>query len=306
MEDFTMADFTPETMMVDEETIAPALDFAAETMTVEESPTVVDEASDFVVEEEPKTLPGSTMTVEDETEQAAKDTDWENDGDYSKFRPYFERRFHDVPKHSGNTIPGCERACSYCKDLQRELSSTMRKDLKGELDEAWADDMYKKLNDNVDRLGKQIDKLRAGQKASDRVFASAEVRLIAEGKCDKCPGDVPTWHDVENDRVVCLKCNAIVGSEGLEKIANTPKVNLMVSAFENAIVGSLINGACSGGKNIEDLYHKLETKYKFTDREKLAIPALLASYGYPMILDRVKIEDNNDENDGEMSKTYQA
>jgi hypothetical protein len=275
---------------------------AAEDFVVEETAC----AEDFVMEDAAKTLPGSTMTVEDEPEQDAKDTNWADDKDHSKFMPYFEGKFHTVPKHSGNTIPGCERAHSYCKDMQGELSKAMRSDLEGKIDEGWADEKYRQLNDHIERLEKQIKKLQTNTSTKNRVFASPEVRLVAEGKCDRCEGDVPTWHDVENDRVVCLKCNAVVGSDGLEKIANTPVINVMITPFQRAFIATLINGACSGGKNIEELWEKMEKKYKLDDKERLGLIQLLADYGYPLILDRAKIDENDGENNGELNRNYPA
>jgi len=271
-------------------------------LTVEEPIPSMD-ASDFVVEEEK--IPGSEKPVEQEAvDSIPKETNWADDKDHSKFHIHVEIKKNKIPKHDGANIPGCERALAFVKDLQNELTKAMRTDFDGKIDESWADKQYKEFNDWIDRLKKQIDKLRAGTETKNKVFASPEVRLVAEGKCDKCEGDVPTWHDVENDRVICLKCNAVVGSEGLEKIANTPTINVYVSAFERACVGMIINGAVSQGKNIEDLYHKVEAKYKFTDREKLSIRQILSDYGYPQLWDRAKIEEDDGKNDGELMSNY--
>jgi hypothetical protein len=255
----------------------------------------------LVVEEEK--LPGSDLVVTEEPEQAAKDTDWANDGDHSKFTQYLKDKLSKIPQHSGQSIPGCERAISYCKDLSNQLMKAVRSDLHGKLDEVEMDKHYKQLDDMISRLKAQIDKLRAN---TSTVHAAVESQLIVEGKCDTCVGDVPTWHDVENDRVVCLKCDAEVGSEGLHKVANTPKLNTIVTAFERAIVGSLVNGAVSGGKNIELLWDKLDAKYKFSDREKLSLAQILSDYGFCQILDRVKIGDGDSDNNGELARNYHA
>lgn len=286
------------------EDTADAIDMAS-------TPTPLElEANDGLVVEEDAakdTLPGSDIVVVEE-EQAACDTDWANDKDYSKFIDYLSDKLNQIPKHSGQTIPGCERALSYCKDLQSELSKAMRGDLGGKIDEQKADDMYKDLNNKIDRLSTQIDKLRTGASTQNKVFAAPEVRLVVDGRCDKCEGEVPTWHDVENDRVVCLKCNAVLGSGEMTKVAGTPVINVYVSPFERAIIGSLVNGSVSGGKNMEELFDKLDGKYKFSDREKLSIAQLLADYGFGMLLDRVKFgdKDKEDKNDGEFITNYNA
>lgn len=273
-------------------------DMKAEDLVVEEM-----SASDFVVEEPKETLPGSDITVEEEPEQAAKDTNWLDDKDHSKFLPYFEEKINKIPKHSGMTIGGNERALSYVKDLQNELTKAMRSDLEGKIDEDKADKLYKKLDDMSERLENQINKLRTS--TSHKMFASPQFRLITEGKCENC-GDVPTWCDTENDKVVCLKCNSEVG-KGLEKVANTPVINVFITPFERACVASIVNGAVSNGKNIEELYEKLNKRYKFTDREKLSLGQLLMDMGYSsIVLDRVKMDENDGENDGELARNYQA
>lgn len=263
-----------------------------------------------VEEEDDKQIPGSTMSITQEAEDdIVHETDWENDKDYGKFSEYFKSKISSIPKHSGETIPGCERAMSYCKDLQRELSKAMRGDLDGKIDESWADKQYKKLNDYIDRLKAQINKLMSKSQTKDKLFASVTTRLVAHGSCDNCNCEVPTWHDTENDQVVCLNCNTVVGSNGTDsvvKIAQTPVINIMISAFERAIVSTLLNASVSGGKNIEEIYDKLNKKYKFTDREVLAIRQLLADYGMPMIQDRAKIDENDGENDGEFSENFFA
>jgi hypothetical protein len=253
-----------------------------------------------------ETLPGSDAVVDPaQEEQAAKDTNWADDKDHSKFPSHFEASLKNGPRHSGESIPGCERYIAFCKDRLNELSKAMRSDFQGAIDETWADSKYKSIQDDIEKLTAHLDKLRS--KTSHKTMAAVQTRLIAEGKCDRCEGDVPTWHDVANDQVVCLKCEAVVGSGGLTKIAGTPMINVFVSAFERAIVGSLVNGHVTGGKDMNLLYKKLDAKYDFTDRERLAITQLVADYGFPQILDRVKLGDEDlTENDGELARNYQA
>ena len=260
-----------------------------------------------VVEEavpEANKVPGSDAVLEVvEEEQQAQDTDWANDKDHSKFVGYMEARIKNIPRHSGNTIPGCERAVSYLKDCQNELRTAIRSDLDGKIDELVVDKLHKELQEMIERLEKQIEKLRVNGAVK---VANVQVQLVTAGECNRCGAGVPTWHDVENDRVVCLKCDAEVGSDDLTKVANTPKLTVFISAFERAIVGTLIDSAVSNGKNIEEVYDKLDKKYKFTDRERLAIVQTVADYGFPCILDRAKIDDKDNQNDGELMRNYSA
>lgn len=265
----------------------------------------LDPAAQVMVVEEPvdesRRIPGSDAVIEVEEEQAARDTDWENDQDHSKFIGYIKDKIHNrIPRHSGQMM-GCERAISHLKGCQNELRTAIRSDTDGKIDELEAEQLYKDTQEMIDRLQLQIDKLRTDGKKSAKV----EVQLVAEGQCERC-GDVPTWHDVEHDRVVCLMCESEVGSEELTKVANTPKITVFVSAFERAIVGSIIDSAVSNGKNIEDTFDKLNEQYKFTDREVLSIKQTLADYGFPCILDRAKVGDQDTENNGELARNYSA
>lgn len=291
---------------VNEECAVPCHD---ETLTVEEPMMPSSDGERWkkttteVFEKEPDKVPGSDLVVEEEPVQEAEDTDWENDTDHSKFPAYFERKINSIPKHNGQNIPGVERALSYCKEMLNVLSKAMRSDHEGKIDEVWADKQYKDVQDMVDRLEKHRDKLRGG--TSHKTMASPEIRLVADGKCDKCNSDSPVWHDVEGNRVVCLTCNAEVGNDEMVKMAATPVINVYITAFERACVASMINGAVSQGKNIEETYNKLDKQYKFTDREKMALRQLVADYGYALpLLDRSREE--KDEEPSELMKNYPA
>ena len=247
--------------------------------------------------EEPKPeiteyVPGSNTpfveVTEDEVEQKAEDveTDWEHDQDHSKFLKYFDSKVKNIPRHSGNTVLGCERAISFLKAVLNELSKALRSDLDGKIDEQAAEDRHKDAQNMIDRLEQQVSKLKGVGKV-----AELEVRLVSEGHCDVCNSEVPMWHDVVNEEVVCLKCNA---EKGLEKTATVPKINVYVSAFERAVVGTIINSTVSAGRNIEETYVHLKNKYNFTPREELAIQQLVEDYGFPIFKDRGRLNENSD------------
>jgi hypothetical protein len=173
----------------------------------------------------------------------------------------------------------------------------MRSDLKGAIDEQQVDALRKEIEMMADKLDKQINKLKKKQRK-----ANLEVRLVSEGQCNKCESIVPMWHDIADNKMVCMHCEAEVGAEesecvdcvdGLEKVATTPVINVYCTPFERAIVGILINATVSGGKNINEVYEKLKKKYAFTDREELSVQQLVADYGYPVYLDRGRIGDKN-------------
>ena len=258
----------------------------------------VDIEESFIVEELPVEeclIPGSDLAYDDGPPQEEKTKDWASDGDHSQFVQYVIDKKSKIPKHSGETLPGCERAKAFLRSLDSEISKAMRTDLKGIIDEQQIDALRKEIEDMVDRLDKQIKKLKGSKKAS------FDVRLISEGHCEKCDSKAPMWQDIANDRAVCMHCEAEVlrPQEELEKKAGTPVLNVYVSAFERAIVGTMINSKVSAGRNIEETYDKLKSKYNFTSREELAIQQLVSDYGYPYYKDRGLLNEPSDPSSGD-------
>jgi ribosome-associated translation inhibitor RaiA len=249
---------------------------------------------EIVVEE---FVPGSDTKLDDKEDETddkeQKVTNWASDGDHSKFIDYIIDKKNKIPKHTGETIPGCERAKSYLKSLDTEISKAMRTDLEGIVDEQKIDEIRKSIEEMVDRLDRQINKLKKKTKKAD-----LNIRLVSEGQCEKCSSVVPMWNDVENDKLVCMHCEAEITHEedddGLEKTAGTPIINVYVTAFERAVVGTIINATISGGKNIEETYDRMKNKYNFSPREELAIQQLVADYGYPVYKDRGLLNEPSD------------
>jgi hypothetical protein len=82
--------------------------------------------------------------------------------------------------------------------------------------------------------------------------------------------------------------------EGLKKEGTTPQIQMIVTPFQRAIAGALINGKVSGGRDIEELWKDAKKKYKMNDREELEILQILADMGYPIFKDRLRLGDDND------------
>lgn len=87
-------------------------------------------------------------------------------------------------------------------------------------------------------------------------------------------------------------------------------MNVMISPFERAIVGALLNGRASGGRDIEELYTEAKAKYDINPREELAIFQILTDMGLPTFKDRLRIGENQDptreEGLGEWQSNYYA
>lgn len=296
--DYILDDLADDpSIVVGEEDDDSMYDDDGATMSVSE-----DEAMDYsidkevpaVVVEEADTIPGSDMVWEPEAEPEEKPTDWANDGDHSQFVMYVKDKLSKVPRHSGQTIPGCERAAAYLKSLDSDISKAMRSDTDGKIDESEIDAVRDHINTGVDRLESRIKQLRGNRKT-----AATEARLVSSGECKKCASVSPLWHDVKNDKMVCLHCEADGQSDELKKEATTPVLNVYMTPFERAIVGTIVNSKVSAGRHIEETYELMKNKYNFTPREELAIQQLIADYGYPMVKDRGRLNEESDPASGD-------
>ncbi len=97
-----------------------------------------------VVEEEPlpdvPLLPGSNEAyVEHDANDGVevRETSWADDGDHSKFVAYLKDKITRIPRWSGKTVPGAERALAYLKACEQEISKAMRSDLDGKVAQSY-------------------------------------------------------------------------------------------------------------------------------------------------------------------------
>lgn len=275
-------DYTPEYMAVD-------------TFSVEddEPDTEVLEVTEDEVPKEDfsnPTVPGSDLEfVEfnaDDTVEV-REKNWEEDKDPALFMDYLKERLTKIPRHSGNTIPGCERAVAYIKDLDNQASKAMRSDYDGKIDEEELDKIRKDMRNMVDRLENHIERLQknAGEQ---------RVRFVVQGTCEKCESSAPMWYDPGHETPVCMNCEAEQNDGPLQKTATTPVLSVYMTPFERACISTIINAKVSGGKDIEEVYEKMKNKYNFTPREEMGLIQLLADHGYPVYRDRGLINEPTD------------
>lgn len=80
-----------------------------------------------------------------------------------------------------------------------------------------------------------------------------------------------------------------------QKIAGVGGIIVTVPILISRIARTCINGSISGGKDIEDLFHRQAEKWKLTDREKVEVIQLIQDMGYPLPrLDRgFMVDDKN-------------
>ena len=194
-----MVDFyADDEMWIDEAEDFVYQDLAEDALMVSEDDAVGPEP--LVVMEEDMAdmmIPGSEKMYEEHSEEQ-KNTNWADDGDHSKFVDYAKDKIGKIPRHSGETISGCERAKSFLNSIDGEMSKAMRGDYDGAIDEAEVDGLRKHIGDMMERLEKQIKKLKGSGKT-----AALDTRIISTAHCDKCASVSPIWHDTENNKVVC-------------------------------------------------------------------------------------------------------
>jgi hypothetical protein len=247
-------------------------------------------AEDFVQD----TVPGSdTQFVQFNKDEGVevREKNWEEDKDPAMFLNYLRQKVTEIPRHSGQTVPGCERAISFLKGLDLEASKAMRSDHSGVIDEQELDKIRKDIQSMVDRLENHVERLQKNAGVQ-------KVRFVSEGHCEKCESSAPMWYDAVTDKQICVSCEES-NPGSLQKTATTPVVNVYMTPFERAVVGTIINAKVSGGRNIEEVYEKLKNKYNFTPREELAFQQLIADHGYPMIKDRGLINEPADPTSGD-------
>lgn len=97
--------------------------------------------------------------------------------------------------------------------------------------------------------------------------------------------------------------------QDLVKEANTPHFNgfqMVITPFQRAIAGALINGKVSGGKDLEQLWEEAKKKYNMTEREQLEILQILEDMGYAVFKDRLRADEAVDPTETKEKGEWQA
>ncbi len=224
----------------------------------------------IVVDEIPGAPPGTKLPepepeleVLDEDEQEEK-TD-ENDAKKAKeekwnwaskgaegFVAWIKERLDNVPKHSGLDTAGIERAISYMERLDGEISKAMRLDIDGDLDANKIEEVRSNIDEGLDRLHERLDKIKKSKKSKRKKSASSDPEFIKEA----------------------------------QKISGVQGTMVSVPLTVSAIARICINGVVSAGKNLDDLFQRLASKYDLTKREQAEVAWLLTDLGFPLRGDR--------------------
>jgi hypothetical protein len=201
-------------------------------------------------------LPGSDVQVNSLEESAEPEpepeTDWKNDRDSSKFMEYLMEAYPGgIPRHDGKSIAGLERAINYLNRLNKQISEAIRADREDTLDTAVLDKYRVNIMKDMLTLKEHSKKLQS------------QIREQHKSK------------------------RASLNSDGtFTKEGSIPIPTLVMTPFERAISGIIINSVISAGHPFEDVYEHLKKKYELTDREELAVMQLVMDMGFPLFKDR--------------------
>jgi len=245
-------------------------------------------------------LPGANVPMMRKEEiEDAHEPDWENDRDATYFIVYLEDRVSKVPAHSGNTTVGCEKAISYFRRLDKELSDAVRGDEDNKIDEQAAESLRDTIYDSISRLEDAHDQLmgkykkkaalRVGKKVVARIKDGTDIQyFISVGSLS---GD-ETLLQVEVDEPTNKQVAQFVEGQKLQgdfQKEASAGVYLFEDPFLHSITRLLIQGHITHGKDMNEIYGELKTKYDFTPREELSIHELLYQKGFPLIKDFARV-----------------
>lgn len=197
------------------------------------------------------------IEVEEPEEVIVSDDPW-NWGELKNFMPWLSKTMQGVPVHSGRDSAGLERAIAHYEFLDKCISKAVRTDLKGEI----PIDLVEKARDEIQRgIERLEDRL-------EQVKASKYPKMKKKDKKKKA--------DEEQTGLV----------KEAQKATHVGGIVVTVPLFTSYLARVCINGMVSAGHDIEDMFTKLATRYKLTDRERAELVQLLSDMNYPMRRDR--------------------
>lgn len=265
-------------------------------------------------------LPGAEEISQLVSDEPKRTTTWEDDGDHSKFIEYVVRRLQSIPHHSGQTTVGCEKAMSYLRKLDKEISKAIQSDEDNVIDEATAERIRDKIHDFISQLEDAYyeltsEKRKRRKKASSFSLGKTIYARINDGKNIEYFASVTASDGeerllkVEIEEPTPSEVQAFIkGDKGLTKEAG--QLMTFVDPFLQSITRLLITAHVRNGKDIRDVYSQLDAQYNFTPREQLSIHELLLQKGLGLNVDLGRLQEKEvssvDGNNVEFSTEYYA
>jgi len=242
-------------------------------------------------------------------EQKPEETNWLKSKDPRHLCQYVHDTLQSIPPRAqwSNSPSGQQQLLGRLNALDRNISKGLGADDQGHLSQEqmmWLDDARNRVYQMSDDILDMVEGQRAARDGHVKSIRQRhKKRASDEDKCGIC--EAVLYEDEDIGLPLCLSClDDRYVNGGLIKEATTPRIQLVMSPFERSIVGTLINATVSGGQNINEVYGKFKKKYGFDKREELGIIQLLADLGYPIIKDRILMDE--EKGNGEWIKNYHA
>lgn len=258
-----------------------------------------DMAFDGLMQMSDTLLPGATVEFVAKEEEPARDTTWEEDGDHAKFIPYMINCLKTVPPHSGQTTVGCEKAITYLRAKDKEISRAVQTDTKNQIDEKKAETLRDMIHNWVERLESALDNLMGKKKKKKKaavelgkvVYARINdgddiqyfISVAAEGE--------ETLLKVEVEEPTDQQVQAFVAAEDGKITKEAGQLMTFVDPFLQSITRLLMRAHITQGRDLRDVYSQLDAQYKFTPREQLSIHELLLQKGMPLNVDLGRLQE---------------
>ena len=161
-----------------------------------------------------------------------------------------------IPRYSTNSLNSIRRTFAYIDGLRDEIIQAAAQDAD------YADFTAADLHE-LDQLECDLEthavKLHAAVKVAEQRYAEV-ARELKVASID--PNDTP---------------------KGIERVAyKASGDNFYYDSFHFSIARILINAKVTGGKNVNELYGKLQSKYSLDERDKLNVLFAMRDMGYPI------------------------
>jgi len=191
---------------------------------------------------------------------------WMQTKKVEQFVQFLDEQMAAIPtiQYAQGNLSKMENAAARWKKLNNYCSEAMRGDFGGVLDSADIDKKRQQVEYNMDALDDAIDGLH-------RMKQTRRQQRRQHRRSDENFDDT------------------------MVREATAPHFNgfqMVVTPFQRAIAGALINGKVSGGRNLEELWTDAKAKYKMDEREELEVLQILADMGYPEFKDRLRLGDD--------------
>lgn len=195
--------------------------------------------------------------------------DWKENKNVKSFMKYVESMYPGgIPAHDGKSTLGCERAIRFLDGINKEISSAIKKDMEDVLDVVRLEEVRVSIMKDLIVLKDHLTKLKSNLKDMKK---SASIEKEA-------------FEGMEED--IEMVYDRMIENESMEKKAFSPKLRVVVTPFERAISGILINSVVAGGKPFEEVFEFLKKKYDLNERDELSIMQVVMDSGFPIFKDR--------------------